>query len=61
MSGDKATGRGTIAFYPAKCHCGEYLKPDLVETTMFASSKEWILTWQCPFALQHRWKAANES
>lgn len=61
MSDDLPIVRKSEVFHPEKCPCGEFLFPDLVDTTMFARQKEWILTWRCPMEQQHRWKAANES
>jgi hypothetical protein len=50
----------TILLSPSHCACGEFLSPNLVETTMSATEPTWVLTWRCPFEMQHKWKAAAD-
>lgn len=61
MSADHPVVRKSIVLTPAKCQCGEYLRPELIDITAMGHSPEWVLSWRCQFEMQHDWKAANES
>lgn len=51
--------RKSIVLTPAKCTCGEYLRPDLINITGFHKAPEWVLTWRCEYEQRHDWKAQN--